>query len=107
MLENLEKKASWEDFSHLAESIETVNMQTKLLASQISFICNHEKSTRASSHAKITKKLVNIVLNSKPILDESPSIHLKTFTKFPQATEMIKSRANTPKKKFFSSFLGA
>lgn len=104
-LQNFEKKASWEDFSQLVESIETVHMQTKLLASQISLMLPTKKSIRASSHTKLTRKLVDIVLNSKPTIEDFPSTRLKTFINLP-LTDLPKSRSHTPKKKFFNTLNG-
>lgn len=100
MLEHLERKASWEDFSHLTESIETVHVQTKLLAAQMThFLPSCTKKT--SSQKKITKKLIDIVVSSRPTTDESPSTQLKSFIKFPPPTpDILKSRACTPHKRF-------
>lgn len=65
MLEMMEKKASWEDFMHLAEAIETIHRQTKMLASQVSMLAPQQKNLRAQSHKKITKKVVDMVMSTK------------------------------------------
>jgi chromosome segregation ATPase len=99
VLEYLERKASWEDYAHLAESIETVHVQTKLLAAQLMSV-KPTSSKKASSQKKITKKLVDIVVSSRPATDESPSTQLKHFIKFPPTPDILRSRACTPNKRF-------
>lgn len=65
MLEMMEKKASWEDFAHLAEALETVHVQTKMLASQIAFLAPQQKSLRAQSQKKITRKVLEMVMSTR------------------------------------------
>lgn len=96
MLVHLEKKASWGDFSHLADSIEAVHQQTRLLASHISLLLPQKKSLRASSHCKIAKKLVDLVISSKPTFEDTPTSHLKLYSKHSNLSDNIKSRCNTP-----------
>lgn len=102
VLEKFEDKASWDDFSHLAESIESVHLQTKLLASQFSVMMPKPQS-RAASQSKIMKKLIDMVMVSRPTLEDTPTSHMKTFTKFPPTPDYFRSRVGTPKKKFFCS----
>lgn len=96
VLEYLERKASWEDFSHLSESIELVHVQNKILAAQIAHLLPTSHTKKAQSQKKITKKLVDIVISAKPTIDESPSTQLKNFIKFPPTPEALKSRSCTP-----------
>jgi hypothetical protein len=103
ILEKLERKASWEDFSHLAESIETVHVQTKLLASQMSLLVQKKKNLRANSHKKFTKKLVDFVVTSNPTLDDEPSANIRNFVRLPQTNEASRSRIPTPHKRFLNT----
>ena len=96
VLEYLERKASWEDFSHLSESIELVHVQNKILAAQIAHLLPSSHTKKAQSQKKITKKLIDIVISARPTTDESPSAHLKTFIKFPPTPEALKPRSFTP-----------
>jgi hypothetical protein len=98
-LQKLENKASWEDFSHLAESIESVHMQIKLLALQIPI---KDNSKRANSHSKITRKFIDMVIASRPTLEDIPTSNMKSFVKFPHTPEYTKNRINTPSKKLFN-----
>lgn len=100
VLEYLERKASWEDFTHLSESIETVHMQNKILAAQISYLLPPGQTKKVQSQKKITKKLVDIVISSRPTIDDSPSAQLKNFIKFPQTPDLLKSRSCTPHRRF-------
>ena len=117
ILNCLEQKAGWGDFSHLSQSLESVHRQIKLLAVQVGAIekinapkgkiRNSERSQREYFN-KITNRLVNYVVNSKPTVDDPPlPEEIKAFLKMPgtpKVFDTIKTKNNTPHRRTHHSF---
>ena len=116
ILNCLEQKAGWGDFSHLSQSLESVHQQIKLLAVQVGAIekisapkgklRNAERSQREYFN-KITNRLVNYVVSSKPILDEQPiPEEIKAFLKVPSTPKAYehKRRISTPHRRTYNSY---
>jgi hypothetical protein len=116
ILHCLEQKAGWGDFSHLSESIESVHRQIKLLAVQVGAIekitapsgkLRSAERTQREYFNKITTRLVNYVVGSKPLIDENPvPDEIKAFLKLPNTPKIHdhKTRQNTPNKRTHHSF---
>lgn len=112
----LEQKAGWGDYNHLSQSLESVHRQIKLLAVQVGAleklttptgkVRNAEKTQREYFN-KITNRLVNYVVTSKPTVDDPPMPEeIKAFMKVPitPKTVEIKTRVNTPHRRTHYSF---
>jgi hypothetical protein len=112
----LEQKAGWGDYNHLSQSLESVHRQIKLLAVQVGAleklttptgkVRNAEKTQREYFN-KITNRLVNYVVTSKPTVDDPPiPEEIKAFMKVPVTpkTVEIKTRVNTPHRRTHYSF---
>ena len=117
ILSCLQQKAGWEDFSNLSQSLEAVHQQIKFLAVQVGAIekittpkgkiRNAEKSQR-DYFKKITHRLVNYVVSSKPTLEESQMPEeIKAFLNVPNTPKLIdniKSKNTTPRQRIRHSF---
>jgi hypothetical protein len=116
VLTYLEQKAGWGDFNHLTQSLESVHRQIKLLAVQVGALekisapsgkLRNAERTQREYFNRITNKLVNFVVNSKPTLDENPvPEELKGFLRLPETPKVrdhIK-RISTPNRRTHHSF---
>lgn len=112
----MEQKAGWGDFSHLSQSLESVHQQIKLLAVQVGAIekisapkgtLRNAERTQREYFNKITNRLVNYVVSSKPIIDEQPiPEEIKNFLKVPSTPKAYdnKRRVSTPHRRTYNSF---
>lgn len=115
VLNYLEQKAGWGDFNHLTQSLESVHRQIKLLAVQVGALekistpngkLRNAERTQREYFNRITNKLVNFVVNSKPTLDENPvPDELKGFLKLPETPKVTHiKRISTPNRRTHHSF---
>lgn len=115
-LNYLEQKAGWGDFTHLTQSLESVHRQIKLLAVQVGALekittpggkLRNAERTQREYFNRITNRLVNYVVSSKPTTDENPvPEELKAFLKLPE-TPKVKDhikRISTPHRRTHHSF---
>jgi len=115
-LNYLEQKAGWGDLTHLTQSLESVHRQIKLLAVQVGALekittpggkLRNAERTQREYFNKITNRLVNYVVSSKPTTDENPvPEELKAFLKLPD-TPKVKDhikRICTPQRRTHHSF---
>lgn len=91
ILKTLEEKAGMKDINSLTYSIEAVHNQIKLLAVQFGTMqkkftdySRNDGRSKKDNFYKITQKLVDYIVVSKPTGEESPiSNQLKSFIKLP------------------------
>lgn len=115
-LKYLEQKAGWGDLTHLTQSLESVHRQIKLLAVQVGALekittpggkLRNAERTQREYFNKITNRLVNYVVSSKPTTDDNPvPEELKAFLKLPEtpkAKDHMK-RISTPQRRTHHSF---